>query len=210
MAPIYAKTRSLDVGMAGNGAIAGLVAITAPSGYVEFWAAPIIGAIGGVRRRARHPRDREAPRRPGRRAFRSRPGRHLGNALGRDLRLRATDPRGCEPRHLVRDHRRRLRAPRSVSSGCRPSALRRRSCSCSCSRTRRSRRSRRRSGSACRRKRRWPDWTSPSHGMYGYPEQFIPQEEFPRPRAYEPTVAGTPIAARAAANGPPTTTVDSA
>ena len=34
--------------MAGNGAIAGLVAITAPSGYVEFWAAPIIGAVAGV------------------------------------------------------------------------------------------------------------------------------------------------------------------
>jgi Amt family ammonium transporter len=45
---IYLKTRSIDVGMAGNGAIAGLVAITAPSGYVEFWAAPIIGAIAGV------------------------------------------------------------------------------------------------------------------------------------------------------------------
>jgi Amt family ammonium transporter len=34
--------------MAGNGAIAGLVAITAPSGYVEYWAAPFIGAIAGV------------------------------------------------------------------------------------------------------------------------------------------------------------------
>jgi Amt family ammonium transporter len=40
--------KSLDVGMIGNGAIAGLVAITAPSGYVEFWAAPIIGGIAGV------------------------------------------------------------------------------------------------------------------------------------------------------------------
>jgi ammonium transporter, Amt family len=45
---IWLKTRSIDVGMAGNGAIAGLVAITAPSGYVEFWAAPIIGAVAGV------------------------------------------------------------------------------------------------------------------------------------------------------------------
>jgi Amt family ammonium transporter len=41
-------TRSLDVGMVGNGAIAALVAITAPSGYVEFWAAPIIGLVAGV------------------------------------------------------------------------------------------------------------------------------------------------------------------
>jgi ammonium transporter, Amt family len=45
---IYLKTKSLDVGMAGNGAIAGLVAITAPCGFVEYWAAPIIGFIGGV------------------------------------------------------------------------------------------------------------------------------------------------------------------
>jgi ammonium transporter, Amt family len=45
---MYARTRTYDVGMAGNGAIAGLVAITAPSGYVEFWAAPIIGAVAGV------------------------------------------------------------------------------------------------------------------------------------------------------------------
>lgn len=40
--------KTMDVGMIGNGAIAGLVAITAPSGYVEFWAAPIIGCIGGL------------------------------------------------------------------------------------------------------------------------------------------------------------------
>ena len=45
---VYAKSRSLDVGMAGNGAIAGLVGITAPSGFVEFWAAPIIGFIAGL------------------------------------------------------------------------------------------------------------------------------------------------------------------
>jgi Amt family ammonium transporter len=45
---VYLKTRSLDVGMAGNGAIAGLVGITAPSGFVEYWAAPIIGFIAGA------------------------------------------------------------------------------------------------------------------------------------------------------------------
>ncbi|MBK5232723.1 MAG: ammonium transporter [Thermoleophilia bacterium] len=45
---IYAKTKTLDVGMAGNGAIAGLVGITAGCGYVEYWAAPIIGFISGL------------------------------------------------------------------------------------------------------------------------------------------------------------------
>ena len=40
--------KTLDIGMIGNGAIAGLVAITAPSGYVEFWSAPIIGVVGGM------------------------------------------------------------------------------------------------------------------------------------------------------------------
>ncbi len=42
------RTGKIDIGMAGNGAIAALVAITAPSGYVEIWAAPIIGAVAGV------------------------------------------------------------------------------------------------------------------------------------------------------------------
>jgi Amt family ammonium transporter len=44
----YLVQKTLDVGMIGNGAIAALVAITAPSGYVEFWAAPIIGLVAGV------------------------------------------------------------------------------------------------------------------------------------------------------------------
>ena len=47
-AVVYLKTKALDVGMSGNGAIAGLVGITAPSGYVEMWAAPIIGLVAGV------------------------------------------------------------------------------------------------------------------------------------------------------------------
>jgi ammonium transporter, Amt family len=45
---VRAKARSLDVGMIGNGAIAGLVGITAPAGYVEYWAAPLIGLAAGL------------------------------------------------------------------------------------------------------------------------------------------------------------------
>ncbi|HEX8856075.1 MAG TPA: ammonium transporter [Thermoleophilaceae bacterium] len=48
MGTIYALTRTFDIGMTANGAIAALVAITAPSGYVEFWAAPIVGFVAGV------------------------------------------------------------------------------------------------------------------------------------------------------------------
>jgi Amt family ammonium transporter len=45
---MHLKTKTFDIGMSGNGAIAALVAITGPSGYVEVWAAPIIGAVAGV------------------------------------------------------------------------------------------------------------------------------------------------------------------
>ncbi|MBI5309805.1 MAG: ammonium transporter [Actinobacteria bacterium] len=40
--------RNFDIAMIGNGAIAGAVSITAPSGYVEVWAAVPIGLIGGM------------------------------------------------------------------------------------------------------------------------------------------------------------------
>jgi Amt family ammonium transporter len=42
------KTGTIDIGMAGNGAIGALVAITAGSGYVAPWSAIVIGAIAGV------------------------------------------------------------------------------------------------------------------------------------------------------------------
>jgi len=41
------KTGTVDIGMAGNGAIGALVGITAPSGYVEPWAAVLIGLVAG-------------------------------------------------------------------------------------------------------------------------------------------------------------------
>lgn len=44
----YTKTKKYDIGMTLNGALAGLVAITAPCAWVEAWAAVVIGAIGGV------------------------------------------------------------------------------------------------------------------------------------------------------------------
>jgi ammonium transporter, Amt family len=44
----YWKTGTIDIGMAGNGMIAGLVAITGPSGYVDAWAGIPIGLVAGV------------------------------------------------------------------------------------------------------------------------------------------------------------------
>jgi Amt family ammonium transporter len=44
----WLKTKTIDIGMAGNGAIGALVAITAPSGYVAPWAAVVVGALAGV------------------------------------------------------------------------------------------------------------------------------------------------------------------
>jgi Amt family ammonium transporter len=44
----FAAQRTIDVGFAGNGAIAGLVAITAPCAYVEDWAACVIGLVAGA------------------------------------------------------------------------------------------------------------------------------------------------------------------
>jgi Amt family ammonium transporter len=45
---ITAISDRLDIGMVGNGAIGALVAITAPCGFVELWAAPIIGVVAGA------------------------------------------------------------------------------------------------------------------------------------------------------------------
>lgn len=45
---ITAISGRLDIGMVGNGAIGALVAITAPCGFVELWAAPIIGVVAGA------------------------------------------------------------------------------------------------------------------------------------------------------------------
>jgi len=205
MALTYAKTRSLDVGMAGNGTIAGLVAITAPSGYVEFWAAPIIGAIGG-----------------------------LVAVLGiLAIEKYLDDPVGALSAHGLAGIWGTLSvgifgSSRLILEGASPgvyygitdggfaaslgqlgvqavgvaatfvlvfvlsyatfAAIKATI------------------GLRVSEEEELAGLDIASHGMYGYPEQFIPQEEFPSTGAYEPTVAGTPIATRATANGPATTT----
>jgi ammonium transporter, Amt family len=44
----YLYKRNIDVGMAGNGAIAALVAITAACAFVEPWAAIVVGFVAGI------------------------------------------------------------------------------------------------------------------------------------------------------------------
>ena len=48
VATTYLITKTIDIGMAGNGMIGALVAITAPSGYVVPWAGVVIGLIAGI------------------------------------------------------------------------------------------------------------------------------------------------------------------
>jgi Amt family ammonium transporter len=45
---VFLKTKKWDVGMALNGVLAGLVAVTAPCAWVEAWAAVIIGLVAGL------------------------------------------------------------------------------------------------------------------------------------------------------------------
>ena len=48
MAVSKALYRKADLGLTINGALAGLVSVTAPAGFVEPWAAVLIGGIGGA------------------------------------------------------------------------------------------------------------------------------------------------------------------
>ena len=82
----FAVQRTIDIGFAGNGAIAGLVAITAPCAYVEDWAACVIGLVAGVLMVLTVVAiDRVRVDDPDRRHRRARHGRDLGHALVRAL-----------------------------------------------------------------------------------------------------------------------------
>jgi Amt family ammonium transporter len=45
---VFLKTKRWDVGMALNGCLAGLVAVTAPCAYITGWASLVIGLIAGI------------------------------------------------------------------------------------------------------------------------------------------------------------------
>jgi len=198
----YRKTGSLDVGMAGNGAIAGLVAITAPSGFVEFWAAPIIGLIAGVL--------------------------VVYSVIAIERRL--DDPVGALSAHGMAGIWGTIAvgifaSPRLISDGAAPglfygitdggfagslgqlgvqalavvatftfvfavsyavfAAIKATI------------------GLRVSEDEELAGLDISTHGMYGYPESFIPREEYPGSGMYEPSVAGTPIATPTAPAGPP-------
>ncbi len=173
IATAYWKTKAIDIGMAGNGAIGALVAITAPSGYVELWTAPIIGGIAGIIVPLCDLRHRQADRRPGWRPVGARRRGHLGHAVVRLLHRAAAGAvqrlRGPRWRpHLLglvraarlpgARHRRRLlvRVRPVVRHVLRDQE------------DLRAARDRRGGGGGL---------DISEHGMYGYPEQFIPAPE---------------------------------
>jgi len=205
----YRKTKSLDVGMAGNGAIAGLVAITAPSGFVEFWAAPIIGLIAGVM--------------------------VVYSVIAIERRL--DDPVGALSAHGMAGVWGTVAvgifaSPRLISDGAAPGILYgitdggfagslgqlgvqalavvatftfvfavSYAVFAAIKAT---------IGLRVSEGEELAGLDISTHGMYGYPESFIPREEYPGSGMYEPSVAGTPIATPMAAATPPAGTAPTA
>ena len=158
--------------MIGNGAIAALVAITAPSGYVEFWAAPIIGVIAGILvvARASSRSTRSSTIRWVRCPRTAWPASGARSRAGCSPRPRLADYNGVGDPGLVLQRlvhparsagRRRLRGLRVGVHRSSP----------------RSAPSRRPSACGCAEEDEDAGLDISEHGMYGYPEQFIPAAE---------------------------------
>ena len=180
------KTGTIDIGMAGNGAIGALVAITAASGYVETGRRRSSASHRRRHRAARRLRDRPADRRPGRRADRARPVRHLGHARLRPLHVAAAG-------RVQRGRRGRPDLHGLVP----PAGQRRRSASWSCSRSCSSLSYstfyaiKKTYGLRVTAEEEDAGLDISEHGMYGYPEQFIPAPEL---IGYSPAPGGVPRA----------------
>ena len=165
----YMLTKKFDMGMTANGAIAALVAITAPSGYVEFWAAPIIGFVAGVIVVGAIVCDRPQAGRPGGRAVGARHRRRLGHARLRPVHEPAAG--GAE-----RDRRRRPVLHRLVPPAGRAGGRRRGGVHLGVRRQLRrvlgDQEGLRPPGRAEHEERYGLDIVE--HGMWGYPEAFMP------------------------------------
>ena len=181
--------------MAGNGAIAGLVGITAACGYVEQWAAPIIGFIAGVmvvygvlfiEKYLDDPVG----------ALSAHGMAGIWGTLRRDLRIRAARGRHRSPgsgtaslvmprsgrRWVSSVSRRWAWSPLRLVFGLSMAAF------YAIKKT---------MGLRVSDDEEYAGLDISQHGMYGYPEQFIPREEYPM-RPPVPHVAGPPVAAPAA------------
>ena len=170
----YWKTKTIDIGMAGNGAIGALVAITAPSGYVELWAAPIIGAVAGVIVAAR--RSTRSTRRSTTRSARS--PRTASRASG------ARSPAASSPRRGWRSTTRSATPTAASSTRARSAQLGYQalgSWSCFAFVFTLSLRTfwaiKKTYGLRVTEEEEEAGLDISEHGMYGYPEQFIPAPE---------------------------------
>ena len=169
--------KTLDVGMTGNGAIAALVAITAPSGYVEFWAAPIIGIVAGILVVvAVIAIDKVLDDPVGALSAHGLAGIWGTLACGLFTSPRLAEYNGDRRSGPV------LHAARSRSSACRRVGVWRSSPRCSSLSFIDLRRDQGDVRPACAREDEDAGLDITEHGMYGYPEQFIPAPELERLR----------------------------
>ena len=159
-----------DISMMLNGVLAALVAITAASGFVAPWAAVVIGLVSGVDRgRRRDLRRADRHRRPDRRGRGARHVRRLGHARHRPVRRAGAreEPRDRHGRSLL--HR---LVPPARRAGARPRSRSARSPS------------RASFGVALGDEQLWgirveddvetAGLDVSEHGMWGYPEFYIP------------------------------------
>jgi Amt family ammonium transporter len=184
---VWLRTKALDVGMSGNGAIAGLVGITAPSGYVEFWAAPIIGLVAGfIVVSAVLAIEKKLDDPVGALSAHGLAGVWGTLACGLFTSDRLAEYNGIGVPGLLYSGSFEQLGVQAVGVAAAFVAVFSLSYGTFFL-------IKKTIGLRVSEQEEDAGLDISSHGMYGYPEQFIPQPEFPS-GLYEPTVAGTPLA----------------